>query len=99
MNEAAFMVVKEEKIYAHKPLTFNDIVACEVISKWKAELKEEIDARSNVYVLINVCKESSDDRNGYYRESTPGMVFSYMCKAEILIIKGLLDERSSWIRV
>nr|GEW83901.1 cytochrome P450 CYP82D47-like [Tanacetum cinerariifolium] len=35
-NEAAFVVVVVEKIYAHDSLTFNDTVACEVISKWKA---------------------------------------------------------------
>ncbi|GJW92342.1 zinc finger, CCHC-type containing protein [Tanacetum coccineum] len=36
--EAAFAV---EKIYAHESLTFNNTVACEVISKWKARLKED----------------------------------------------------------
>ncbi|GJW94260.1 hypothetical protein Tco_0173932 [Tanacetum coccineum] len=60
-----------EKIYAHESLTFNNIVACEVISKWKAELKDDMDARSDVYVLSNGCKKCSDDNNGYYWESTP----------------------------
>ncbi|GJU93384.1 zinc finger, CCHC-type containing protein [Tanacetum coccineum] len=41
-------------------------VACEVISKWNARLKEDMDARSHVYVLSNGCKESSDDINDYY---------------------------------
>nr|GEZ21552.1 zinc finger, CCHC-type [Tanacetum cinerariifolium] len=39
-NEAAFTVAAVEKIYAHESLTFNNIVACEVISKWKAGLKD-----------------------------------------------------------
>nr|GEV52706.1 putative receptor-like protein kinase At4g00960 [Tanacetum cinerariifolium] len=37
-----------EKIYAHESLTFNNTVACYVISKWKARLKEDIDVRSDV---------------------------------------------------
>ncbi|GJV97129.1 zinc finger, CCHC-type containing protein [Tanacetum coccineum] len=47
-NEAAFVVVAVDKIYAHESLTFNDTVACKVISKWKARLKEDMDARSDV---------------------------------------------------
>ncbi|GKD09635.1 zinc finger, CCHC-type containing protein, partial [Tanacetum coccineum] len=60
-NEAAFAVAEAEKIYTHESLTFNDTVACEVISKWKTRLKEDMDARSDVYVLSNGCKKSSDD--------------------------------------
>nr|GEV87410.1 zinc finger, CCHC-type [Tanacetum cinerariifolium] len=52
-NEAAFAVAAVEKIYAHDSLTFNYTVTCEVISKWKVGLKEDMDARSNVYVLSN----------------------------------------------
>ncbi|GKC69304.1 hypothetical protein Tco_1115187 [Tanacetum coccineum] len=70
-NEAAFAVAVVEKIYAHESLTFNDTVACEVISKWKAGLKDDMDARSDVYVLSNGCKKCSDDSDGYYWESTP----------------------------
>ncbi|GJR46298.1 hypothetical protein Tco_1314401 [Tanacetum coccineum] len=55
------VLLKAEKIYAHESLTFNNIVACEVISKWKAGLKDEMDARSDVYVLSNGCKNCSDD--------------------------------------
>ncbi|GJZ91071.1 hypothetical protein Tco_0662998 [Tanacetum coccineum] len=47
-NEAAFAVAAVEKIYAHESLTFNNTVACEVISKWKAGLKDDMDARSDV---------------------------------------------------
>ncbi|GKE59031.1 hypothetical protein Tco_1498216 [Tanacetum coccineum] len=46
-------------------------VACEVISKWKVGLKDDMDARSDVYVLNNSCKKYSDDSDGYYWESTP----------------------------
>nr|GEX87618.1 zinc finger, CCHC-type [Tanacetum cinerariifolium] len=52
-NEAAFAVAEAGKIYAHKSLSFNDTVTCEVISKWKTILKEEMDAQSDVYVLSN----------------------------------------------
>ncbi|GJS79787.1 hypothetical protein Tco_0729668 [Tanacetum coccineum] len=65
-NEAAFAVAVVEKIYAHESLTFNNTVACEVISKWKAGLKDDMDARSDVYVLSNGCKKCSDDSDGYY---------------------------------
>ncbi|GJZ21518.1 hypothetical protein Tco_0558557 [Tanacetum coccineum] len=61
-----------EKIYAHESLTFNNTVACEVISKWKAGLKDDMDARSDVYVLNNGCKKCSDDSDCNYWESTPG---------------------------
>ncbi|GKF02806.1 hypothetical protein Tco_0029729, partial [Tanacetum coccineum] len=64
-NEAAFTVAAVEKIYAHESLTFNDTVACEVISKWNARLKDYIDARSDVYVLNNGCKKYNDDSDGY----------------------------------
>ncbi|GJW64566.1 hypothetical protein Tco_0116450 [Tanacetum coccineum] len=60
-----------DKIYAHESLTFNNTVAYEVISKWKAGLKDDMDARSNVYVLSNGCKKCSDDSDGYYWESKP----------------------------
>nr|GEV68833.1 zinc finger, CCHC-type [Tanacetum cinerariifolium] len=103
INETAFAVAAVEKIYARKSLTFNDAVYCEVISKSKAGLKEDMDARSNVCVLSNGCKESKDDINNYYWEYTPGtfihlflyidvMVFSCGCRVEIWVTNGLLDE-------
>ncbi|GKA60667.1 hypothetical protein Tco_0760074, partial [Tanacetum coccineum] len=102
-NEAAFSVAAVEKIYAHELLTFNNTVACEVISKWKAGLKYDMDARSDMYVLKNGCRKCSDDSDGYYWEYTPGMfihlflyiddmVFSCGCKAEIWVTKGLLVQ-------
>ncbi|GJZ61920.1 zinc finger, CCHC-type containing protein [Tanacetum coccineum] len=47
-NEDAFAVAAVEKIYEHESLTFNNTVACEVISTWKAGLKDDMDARSDV---------------------------------------------------
>ncbi|GJV17435.1 zinc finger, CCHC-type containing protein [Tanacetum coccineum] len=70
-NEAAFVVAVVEKIYAHEALTFNDTVACEVISKWKAGLKDDMDTRSDVYVLSNGYKKCNDNNDGYYWEFTP----------------------------
>ncbi|GKB78338.1 hypothetical protein Tco_0945233 [Tanacetum coccineum] len=102
-NGAAFVVAAVEKIYAHASLTFNNTVACEIISKWKARLKDDMDALSDVYVLSNGYRKCSDDNDGYYWEYTPGMfihlflyiddmVFSCGCKAEIWATKGLLDK-------
>ncbi|GKB91337.1 hypothetical protein Tco_0963609 [Tanacetum coccineum] len=102
-NDAAFAVAEAEKIYAHESLTFNNTVACEMISKWKAGLKDDMDARSDVYVLSNGCKKCSDDNDVYYWEYTPGMFihlflyiddmgFSCGCRAEIWATKGLLDK-------
>ncbi|GJW92355.1 hypothetical protein Tco_0169908 [Tanacetum coccineum] len=78
-NEAAFTIATVEKIYAHESLNFNDTVACEVISKWNAGLKDYMDARSD-YVLNNGCKKYSDDSDGYYWESTP--VYQGDCDVE-----------------
>ncbi|GJW13179.1 hypothetical protein Tco_0017312 [Tanacetum coccineum] len=82
-NEAAFEVAAVEKIYAHKSLTFNNTVACEVISKWKAGLKDDMDARSDVYVLSNCYRKCSDDSDGYYKS---------IHQVEILATKDLLDK-------
>nr|GEW09084.1 zinc finger, CCHC-type [Tanacetum cinerariifolium] len=70
--EDAFDVAAVEKTYAHESLTFNNIVVCEVISKWKARLKDDMDARSDVYVLSNGCRKCSDDIDVYYWKYTPG---------------------------
>ncbi|GKC64717.1 hypothetical protein Tco_1097315 [Tanacetum coccineum] len=92
-NEAAFTVATVEKIYAHESLTFNNTLACEVISKCKARLKDDMDARSDVYVLSNGCKKCSDNSDGYYWESTPAgyMTFIEAWKKEIWL-KGHLTE-------
>nr|GEV28653.1 zinc finger, CCHC-type [Tanacetum cinerariifolium] len=41
----SFRTCRSGEDIAHESLTFNDIVPCEVISKWKARLKEEMDTR------------------------------------------------------
>ncbi|GJY32224.1 hypothetical protein Tco_0415719 [Tanacetum coccineum] len=82
-NGAAFAVAAVEKIYAHESLTFNNTVACEVISKWKARLKDDMDALSDVYVLSDGYRKCSDDSYGYYWE---------YAQAEIWATKGLLDK-------
>ncbi|GJZ06205.1 hypothetical protein Tco_0539998 [Tanacetum coccineum] len=64
-------VATMDKIYAHESLTFNNTIACEAIFKWKVGLKDDMDARSDVYVLSNGCKKCSDDGDGYYWEYTP----------------------------
>nr|GEX54670.1 RNA-directed DNA polymerase, eukaryota [Tanacetum cinerariifolium] len=90
-NEDAFEVAAVEKIYAHESLTFNNIVVCEVISKWKAGLKDDMDARSDVYVLSNGCRKCSDDIDGYYW-NTPA-------KRNILNIEIIKDQNGNTLKV
>ncbi|GJT43310.1 hypothetical protein Tco_0952025 [Tanacetum coccineum] len=99
-NEAAFAVAAVEKIYAHESLTFNDTVACEVISKWKAGLKDDMDARSDVYVLSNGCKKCSDDSDGYYWESTPAAYMTLTDAAkEAILLKRLTIESGFELKI
>ncbi|GKC86211.1 hypothetical protein Tco_1141928 [Tanacetum coccineum] len=63
-NEAAFAVVAVEKIYAHESLTFNNTVACEAISKWKAGLKDDMNAQSDMYAEIWATKDLLDKAKG-----------------------------------
>nr|GEV30190.1 zinc finger, CCHC-type [Tanacetum cinerariifolium] len=102
-NKAAFAVAVVYKIYAHESLTFNDTVSCEVIFKWKTGLKEDMDARSDVYVLSNGCKKSTDDRNDYYWEYAPGMfiilslyIDGMVFFADVMLRSGL--PRVCWIK-
>ncbi|GKB95879.1 hypothetical protein Tco_0982016 [Tanacetum coccineum] len=75
-NEADFVVVAVEKIYAHESLTFNNRVACEVISKWKARLKDDNkNAPHDVNVLSNGLQE-----------------MQRMARRMIWATKGLLDK-------
>nr|GEZ80546.1 zinc finger, CCHC-type [Tanacetum cinerariifolium] len=98
-----FKVAVVDKIYAHESLTLNNTTVCDVISKWKDGLKDDIDARSDVYALSNSYRKSSADSDDYYWEYTPDMfihlflyiddmVFSSGCKAEIWATKDLLDK-------
>nr|GEW79178.1 zinc finger, CCHC-type [Tanacetum cinerariifolium] len=62
-NEVAFAVAVVEKIYAHELLTFNNIVACEVISKWKARLKDDMDARPDAEIWTTKGLLDKEKRN------------------------------------
>ncbi|GKC20924.1 hypothetical protein Tco_1023074 [Tanacetum coccineum] len=57
-NMAALGVVTVIEEYAHESLTFRDVVACEVISKWISVMKEDMDTRSN---YMGFTCESNDD--------------------------------------
>ncbi|GJR07015.1 hypothetical protein Tco_0529999 [Tanacetum coccineum] len=96
-NEAAFAVAAVEKIYAHESLTFNNTVACELIFKWKAGLKDDMDSRSDVYLLSNGCKKCSDDNDGYYWEYTPGLLDK--AKRNILGMEIVRDQSGNTLRV
>nr|GEW66679.1 zinc finger, CCHC-type [Tanacetum cinerariifolium] len=78
-NDVAFAIAEAEKIYAHESLTLNDTVACEVISKYKAGLKEYMDAQSDVFVLSNGYGKSSDDSDGYYWSIHQVYSYIYLC--------------------
>nr|GFB33789.1 zinc finger, CCHC-type [Tanacetum cinerariifolium] len=88
--ETAFAFPAVDKIYAHESLTFNNTVACEVISKWKVRLKDGMDARSDVYVLSNGCRKCSDDSGVYYWEYTPGLLVK--AKRNILGLEIIRDQ-------
>ncbi|GKF67140.1 hypothetical protein Tco_0196819 [Tanacetum coccineum] len=103
INMVALGVAAVMLEYAHESLTFRDAVACEVISKWISIMKEDMDTRSNMCMVSNGFRRSSDYNNLYYWKYAPGMfiyLFLYIdymgftCenKAEIWVIKGLLDE-------
>nr|GEX15742.1 zinc finger, CCHC-type [Tanacetum cinerariifolium] len=66
------------------------MVACEVICKWKAGLKDDMDARSDVYVLSNGCRKCSDDNDGYYWEYTPDGLHKRLDIASADV--GMLDK-------
>ncbi|GJR18436.1 hypothetical protein Tco_0966963 [Tanacetum coccineum] len=90
-NEDAFAVAIVDKIYAHKLLTFNNTVACEVISKWNAGLKEDMDVRSDVYVLSNGCRKNSDNNHDYYWEYAPA-------KGNLLGVEIIRDQSGNTLR-
>ncbi|GKA48946.1 zinc finger, CCHC-type containing protein [Tanacetum coccineum] len=98
-NEAGFAVAEVEKIYAHESLTFNNTVACEVISKWKTGLKDDMDARSDVYVLSNGCKKCSADNDVYYWEYTPGMFIHLFLYIDDMVFLAVARLRSRLSRV
>nr|GEW12129.1 zinc finger, CCHC-type [Tanacetum cinerariifolium] len=91
-NEAAFAVAKAEKVYAHDSFTFNNTVACEVISKWKDGLKDDMDVWSDVYVLSNGCRRSRDESHDYYWEYAPS-------KGNVLGVKIVRDQSDNTLRV
>nr|GEZ37194.1 zinc finger, CCHC-type [Tanacetum cinerariifolium] len=99
-NEAAFVVAAVEKIYAHESLTFNNTVSCEVISKWKAGLKDDMDARSDVYVLSNGYRKCSNDSDGYYwgiHQATKGLLDK--AKENVLGMEIVKDQSGYTLRV
>nr|GEX20227.1 zinc finger, CCHC-type [Tanacetum cinerariifolium] len=91
-NEATFAVAAVDTIYAHESLTFNNTIACEVIFKWKARLKDDTDAQPYVYVLSNGFKKCSNDSDGYYWEYTPA-------KGNVLGMKIIRDQSGNTLRV
>nr|GFB45424.1 zinc finger, CCHC-type [Tanacetum cinerariifolium] len=95
-----FVVAAVEKIYAHESLTFNNKVACELVFKWKAGLKDDIDARSDVYVLSNGYRKCSNDSDGYYwgiHQATKGLLDK--AKENVLGMEIVKDQSGYTLRV
>ncbi|GJX36424.1 hypothetical protein Tco_0247981 [Tanacetum coccineum] len=90
-NEATFVVAAVEKIYVYESLACNDTSTCEVISKWKVRLKEDMVAQLVVYMLSNGCRKSSDDNHDYYWEYAPAN--------NILGIEIVRDQSDNTLRV
>nr|GEY20020.1 zinc finger, CCHC-type [Tanacetum cinerariifolium] len=65
-----------------------------VISKWKTGLKDDMDARSDVYVLSNGCRKSSNDNHDYYWGYTPDKA-----KGNVLGMEIVRDESGYTLRV
>ncbi|GJZ96007.1 hypothetical protein Tco_0668341 [Tanacetum coccineum] len=84
-----------ERSFAHESLTFNDTVACEVISKWKTGLKDDMDTQSDVYVLSNDYKKCSDDNDGYYW-SLHWVVYKGDCDVEKNDVAAYMTLTGSW---
>lgn len=64
-NMAALGVAGVIKEDTHES-TFRDAIACEVIYKWMAVMKEYMDTRFGMCMLSNGVRRSSDDSNIYY---------------------------------
>nr|GEV03304.1 hypothetical protein [Tanacetum cinerariifolium] len=61
---------------------------------WKSGLKDDMDARSDVYVLNNSCRKCSDNSNGYYWGYTPDKV-----KGNVLGLEIVKDQSGYTLRV
>ncbi|GKC72399.1 hypothetical protein Tco_1118282 [Tanacetum coccineum] len=99
-NEDAFAIAVVDKIYAHESLTFNNIVACEVISKWKAGLKDDMDARSDVYVLVTVAGNAVTTTMAITRsihQATNGLLDK--AKGNVLGMEIVRDQSGNTLRV
>ncbi|GJS09683.1 hypothetical protein Tco_0366479 [Tanacetum coccineum] len=90
-NEAAFAVAAVDKIYAHELLTFNNTIACEVIFKWEVGLKDDMNARSDVYVLSNGCRKNSDNNRDYYWFYNRKLIQTWLEGHSILLLEGSLS--------
>nr|GFA52203.1 zinc finger, CCHC-type [Tanacetum cinerariifolium] len=60
----------------------------------KVGLKDDMDARSDVYVLSNGCRKCSDDNDGYYWEYTPDEA-----KGNVLGMETVRDQSDNTLRV
>ncbi|GKF71051.1 hypothetical protein Tco_0207165 [Tanacetum coccineum] len=68
-----------------------------MISKWKAGLKDDMDARSDVYVLSNDCKKCSNDND----VAITGSIHQaeIWAKGNVLGMEIIRDQSSNTLRV
>nr|GEZ24863.1 zinc finger, CCHC-type [Tanacetum cinerariifolium] len=60
-------------------------------------MKDDMDSRSDVYVLSNGCMKCSDENDGYYWEYTPGVLDQ--AKVNVLGMKIVRDQSGNTFRV
>ncbi|GJW80924.1 hypothetical protein Tco_0144899, partial [Tanacetum coccineum] len=100
VEETNVTLLAKDKIYAHESLTFNNTVACEVISKWKAGLKDDMDARSDVYVLTTVARNAVTTTmaiTGSIHQATKGLLDKAMGNVlGMEIVKDQSEGSLSW---
>nr|GEZ22580.1 hypothetical protein [Tanacetum cinerariifolium] len=75
-------------------------VACEVISKWKAGLKDGMDARSDVYVLCNGCRNTLTTTMSIteiIHQATKGLLDK--AKGNVLGMEIIRDQSGNTLRV
>ncbi|GJX96996.1 hypothetical protein Tco_0352794 [Tanacetum coccineum] len=70
---------------------YREDIACEVISKWKAGLKDDMDARLDVYVLSNGCRCKAEIW------ATKGLLDK--AKGNVLGMKIVRDQSGNTLRV
>ncbi|GJU08247.1 hypothetical protein Tco_1124677 [Tanacetum coccineum] len=84
---------QEDHIFEVEPHGNVDHVA----GSQEAGLKDDMEARSDVYVLNNGCRKCSEDNDIYYWEYTPGLLVK--AKGNVLGMEIVRDQSGNTLRV